>query len=283
LLDNISGIAWNGTMWIAVGDGPNIAQDTRSNMIYSYDGINWTNNVSFATLARSQVYAIAWNGSVWVAGGYKVESPLNLYYSSDGLNWTRTASTLFNLVNKIAWNGTMFVAIGAYIYGGGENNVFTIFGLLALYYVFITQQWSPKKLLSYVNWEVILVVGAVIILGNYFKMYENEYSGYIKSAGLDPTTFLGMLMISLVGFTASFLMGSSGKFVAFAVLLAQLFGPAYFLWFFAVDYAGYLLSPTHKCVMVGNRYFGTPYRTYYLALGSWAFLLLLTAGIFIFL
>ena len=177
----------------------------------------------------------------------------------------------------------MFVAIGAYIYGGGEDNVFAIFGLLALYYVFITQQWSPKKLLSYVNWEVILVVGAVIMLGNYFKMYENEYSAYIKSAGFDPTTFLGMLMLSLVGFAASFLMGSSGKFVAFAVVLAQLFGPAYFLWFFAVDYAGYLLSPTHKCVMVGNRYFGTPYKTYYLALGTWALLLLVTAGVFTFL
>ena len=177
----------------------------------------------------------------------------------------------------------MFVAIGAYIYGGGEDNVFAIFGLLALYYVFITQQWSPKKLLSYVNWEIILVVGAVIMLGNYFNMYENEYSAYIKSAGFDPTTFLGMLMISLVGFAASFLMGSSGKFVAFAVMLAQLFGPVYFLWFFAVDYAGYLLSPTHKCVMVGNRYFGTPYVTYYLALGAWALLLLLTAGVFTFL
>jgi hypothetical protein len=90
-------------------------------------------------------------------------------------------------------------------------------------------------------------------------------------------------MISLVGFAASFLMGSSGKFVAFAVMLAQLFGPVYFLWFFAVDYAGYLLSPTHKCVMVGNRYFGTPYVTYYLALGAWALLLLLTAGVFTFL
>jgi hypothetical protein len=177
----------------------------------------------------------------------------------------------------------MFVALGVYIWGGGEDNVFVIFGLLALYYVFITQQWSPKKLLSYVNWEVLLVVGAVIILGNYFKLYEKEYQAYIQSLGLDPTTFVGMLIISLVGFVASFLMGSSGKFVAFAVLLGQLFGPQYFLWFFAVDYAGYLLSPTHKCVMVGNRYFGTPLKTYYIALGSWAAILLVTAGALTFL
>lgn len=74
----------------------------------------------------------------------------------------------------------------------------------------------------------------------------------------------------------------TGKFVAFAVLLAQLFGQEFFLWFFAVDYAAYLLSPTHKCVMVGNRYFGTPLSTYYKALGTWGALLLITAGVFTF-
>ena len=82
-----------------------------------------------------------------------------------------------------------------------------------------------------------------------------------------------------IGFVASFLMGSSGKFVAIAVLMAQVFGIEYFLWFFAIDFTGYLLSPTHKCVAVGNRYFGTPLATYYKALGSWGALLLLTAGI----
>jgi hypothetical protein len=176
----------------------------------------------------------------------------------------------------------MFIALGVYIWGGGENNVFAIFGLLTLYYVIITQQWNYKKLLSYVNWEVILTVAVVIMLGNYFKSQMDLYQAYIKGVGLDPTTALGMLAISLIGFGVSFLMGSSGKFIAIAVLMAQVFGVEYFLWFFAVDYAGYLLSPTHKCVMVGNRYFGTPLKKYYIALGSWAAVLLATAGIFTF-
>jgi hypothetical protein len=92
-----------------------------------------------------------------------------------------------------------------------------------------------------------------------------------------------MLVISVIGFVVSFLMGSSGKFIAVAVLMAQVFGVEYFLWFFAIDFAGYLLSPTHKCVMIGNRYFGTPVSTYYKALGSWGFLLLAVAGITTFL
>jgi hypothetical protein len=177
----------------------------------------------------------------------------------------------------------MFIALGVYIWGGGEENVFPIFGLLTLYYVFITQQWSPKKLLGYIRWDVLAWVGVVIILGNYFKSYNGEFTTMIKGAGLDPHTFAGMLAISVIGFIVSFLMGSSGKFIAVAVLMAQVFGVEYFLWFFAIDFAGYLLSPTHKCVMIGNRYFGTPVSTYYRALGIWVLLLLATSGVITFL
>jgi hypothetical protein len=169
----------------------------------------------------------------------------------------------------------MFVAIGAYIY---TNNYILCFGLLALYYIIITQQWNFRKLLGYINWEVIITVAVVIALGNYFKSEQAYFQGLIKGLGVDPATFLGMLTISAVGFGSSFLMGSSSRFIALAVLMAQLFGVEYFLWFFAIDFAGYLLSPTHKCVMIGNRYFGTPYKTYYIALGSWVGILLAVAG-----
>ena len=177
----------------------------------------------------------------------------------------------------------MFIALGVYIGLGGEGHVFPIFGLLTLYYVIITQQWSPKKLLGYIRWDVIAWVGAVIILGNYFKSHNGAFLDMIKSSGLDPHTFVGMLIISVIGFVVSFLMGSSGKFIAVAVLMAQVFGVEYFLWFFAIDFTGYLLSPTHKCVMIGNRYFGTSIPTYYKALGTWALLLLATSATITFL
>lgn len=173
----------------------------------------------------------------------------------------------------------MFVAIGSYIY---TNNFILCFGLLALYYIIITQQWNLKKLLGYINWEVLITVGVVIMLGNYFKSQSGAFEAFIKGSMIDPQTVVGMIIISSVGFVASFLMGSSGKFIALAVLMAQVFGVEYFLWFFAIDYVGYLLSPTHKCVMVGNRYFGTPVSTYYKALGSWGALMLATAGLLTF-
>jgi hypothetical protein len=173
----------------------------------------------------------------------------------------------------------MFIAIGAYVYGVSHV---LCFGLLSLYYVLITQQWSPSKLLGYIRWDVLAWVAAAMMLGNYMKTYGGAWEAMLKTSVLDPHTFVGMAIISGIGFVASFLMGSSGKFVAIAVLMAQVFGVEYFLWFFAIDFSAYLLSPTHKCVMVGNRYFNTPLSTYYKALASWGGLLLLTAGIFTF-
>ncbi len=175
----------------------------------------------------------------------------------------------------------MFVAIGFYIYN--KDWMVGCFGFLTLYYILITQQWDFKKLISYVRWDVLLWVGAVIMLGNYMKSHGSEFEALLKNSGVDPHTFYGMAIISAIGFASSFLMGSSGKFVAIAVLMAQLFGVEYFLWFFAIDFAAYLLSPTHKCVMVGHKYFNTPLSTYYTALGGWAALLLATSGVITFL
>jgi hypothetical protein len=175
----------------------------------------------------------------------------------------------------------MFVAIGCYVYNA--NWMIGCFGFLTLYYVLITQQWSIKKLLGYIKWDVLLMVGAVIMLGNYMKTNSGAFEAIIKNSILDPHTFAGMTIISAIGFVASFLMGSSGKFVAIAVLMSQVFGMEYFLWFFAIDFSAYLISPTHKCVMVGHRYFKTPLNTYYKALGAWGSILLTTAGVITFL
>jgi hypothetical protein len=175
----------------------------------------------------------------------------------------------------------MFVAIGMYIYN--SDWMIGCFGFMTLYYVMISQQWNIKKLLAYVRWDVLAWVATVIMLGNYMKSYDSSWQTMLKASVLNPHTLTGILIISAIGFTSSFLMGSSGKFIAIAVIMAQVFGKEYFLWFFALDFSGYLLSPMHKCVMIGNKYFGTPIKTYYKALGTWAALLLITAGVITFL
>lgn len=175
--------------------------------------------------------------------------------------------------------GPLVLAVIAYAQG---VSAVVSFGLLAGYYMLITQQWNPNKLRAYINWEVLIVVGVAIVVGNIFKSYEKEFQAIIENTAFDMNTVIGVIVVSAMGFVFSFLMGSSGKFIALAALMSQLYGIEYFVWFFAVDYVGYLISPTHKCVMVGNRYFGTPFGTYWKALSIWSILLLMSAGLITF-
>ena len=192
-----------------------------------------------------------------------------------------TPITDFNFkISEIVRNVVpMIAAIAATIKG---VDVAWAFGLLTLYYCLITRTWNIKKLLSYVNWEVIIIVAVIIAFGNYVKGYEKEITAYIKESSFDIKTLEGLLLVSTIAFSSSLLLGSSGRFVAMAVLLTQLYGQQYFLWFFALEYAGYLLSPAHKCVAVGKSYFGTPITKYYKILSLWAVLLISTGGIFTF-
>jgi hypothetical protein len=167
----------------------------------------------------------------------------------------------------------MFVAIGLYIYG---TDKLICFGALASYYVIITRY---VNILKYINWNLIIIVASVIILSNYIKLHSGELEMFIKSTSYNMDTIYGFIGISVGAFMFSFITGSSGKFIALAIVLSQLFGHEYFLWFFTLEYAAYLISPTHKCVAVGNQYFGTTLSTYYKALITWGVLLTLTTGI----
>lgn len=197
--------------------------------------------------------------------------------------WSRIDETDINIVqttpDRLAVIRDVFPMVAAIIGYVFSENFYITFGVLAIYYMALTSTWSPKKLLDYINIDVLLIVGVVIICSAFFQTYNNEFKENIINIGLDPNDIFGMIGITAIGFISSFLMGSSGKFVAIAVLMAQIFGIEYFLWFFAVDYSAYLISPTHKCVLLGNRYFGTPYSTYYMALMMWVALLLSIAGV----
>lgn len=162
------------------------------------------------------------------------------------------------------------------------NNYIMCFGLLALYYMILTQTFNLKKLCSYINWEVISTVAVVIVLGSIIKTYDKQLQSYIMNLGIEPTGFISILIFTVLGFTFNFLMGSSSKFIAFAILTTSLLGMQYFLWFFVIDYVGYLLSPTHKCFAIGNRYFNTPLIEYTKAVSLWCLLLLITAGVITF-
>jgi hypothetical protein len=176
------------------------------------------------------------------------------------------------------------IAIISYMMLGGEGPeaVFPVFGLLLLYYVVLTKSYDIKRLFSYVNWPTVAIVAVVFASSSYMQEHREWIEESVKSIGLDMHTFKGVFYISLLTFLASFSMGSDGKFAALTVLMATVFGKEYLLWFFALDYAGYLLTPMHECVMIGKRYFGTTLTTYYTALIGWVVLLITVAGVFTF-
>jgi hypothetical protein len=170
-------------------------------------------------------------------------------------------------------------AIGGVIYG--VEPAFA-FGALTLYYMIVTMTWDYKKLMSYINWEVIVWVFIIIALSNFARGYTNEIKGLLQNTIFDTQTLMGWVSLSVVSFGSAFALGSSSRFVALAVILASVYGAEYFVWFFAVEFAGYLLSPMHKCAAIGMTYFGTPFKRYASALGVWAVSVVGVAGVFTF-
>jgi hypothetical protein len=84
-------IAWNGTEWIAGGNG-----------VYyrSTNGITWT-----TTSIGFDLAALAWNGVYWVAAGQS-----GIYTSTDGTTWTNRVTGFHG--TGVAWSGRMWLVIG---------------------------------------------------------------------------------------------------------------------------------------------------------------------------
>jgi hypothetical protein len=202
-----------------------------------------------------------------------------LYIKEGDVVITPTLSFDFKISEIVRNVMPMILAVAAIING---VSFIWAFGLLTFYYCLITQIWDIKKLLSYVNWELVLIVALLIVFSNFARSYEAEITQFIKDSNFDIATTTGLILVSLTAFVSGLVLGSSGRFIALAVLLTQLYGMNYFVWFFALEFAGYLLSPAHKCVGIGKSYFGTPILKYVLVLSIWGLLVVATAGVMTF-
>jgi len=189
------------------------------------------------------------------------------------LNIQRDHFKISNIIRNVF---PFIVAIGVAV--SGVNPVIT-FGVLLLYYMTLTMEWDFKKLLSFVNWKLIVWVAVIIVLANYTTSHTDDINAFFENSAFDINTTTGFLTVSGLSFAAAFLFGSSGRFAAITTILTLIYGVDYFVWFFAIDYVGYLISPMHKCMAIGKLYFGTPWRKYFSALGLWALLLISAGGI----
>jgi|TARA_B110000211_G_scaffold209909_1_gene247581 hypothetical protein len=158
-------------------------------------------------------------------------------------------------------------------------NFLWAFGLLTAYYMVVTQTFDFKKLIGYVDWKIVAWVAGIIFLSNVVRTHTGEINSFLQSTGLDITTAFGFIAITLLSFIGAFVLGSSSRFGAITVLLTSIYGIEFLPWFFAVDFAGYIMSPMHKCVAIGKMYFGTKLSTYGIILTGWSALLIATAGV----
>lgn len=123
---------------------------------------------------------------------------------------------------------------------------------------------------SYIKWKTLGLVYGAIVLGNYAKLYSSELMAWI-------TNYQGsFFLVSLTAFCAAWIMGSSGKFAGIVAVLCGIFGVEYLTYFMAIEFAAYLLSPTHKCNAISCGYFETPLKYYYSILLIWAITIIIT-------
>jgi hypothetical protein len=142
-------VAWNGRMWVAVGNMSGFANantyngQPSSTIQYSLNGSNWNSvfNGGFATAcnaASPRGYAggtgISWNGRMWIASGEGASATdfkSTLQYSYDGSNFFAINSatgfvdpgtTYLNVTFRPIWNGRMWIAGRAVAAGTTTNN-----------------------------------------------------------------------------------------------------------------------------------------------------------------
>jgi hypothetical protein len=134
--------------------------------------------------------------------------------------------------------------------------------LITLYYIFfvleesdvVVNKMQHKKqnfnLLKSIKWDVAIFVAMVIVAGNTIKIYSNSMLDFMM------TYNSSILFAGIIAFVSSFILGSSSKFAGITTLLVSIFGLNYLPLLFALGYSGYLISPTHKCLVITKTYFG---------------------------
>ena len=101
------GVAWNGTLWVAVGQGTAAGGASTTTIATSPDGITWTpvNNSNYLFYPG---YGVDWNGTLWVAVGGVGEGTNTIATSPDGITWTGLGTSIFSQYGRgVAWNGTL--------------------------------------------------------------------------------------------------------------------------------------------------------------------------------
>ena len=89
---------------VAYGNSTYVVVGTNGNILYSLDGITWTNTNSGTT---SNLTTIAYGSGIFVAGGTNG----TVIYSTDGKVWQKSGAVSYTTVNNITFGNSLFVAV----------------------------------------------------------------------------------------------------------------------------------------------------------------------------
>ena len=186
-------ICYNGSTFVA---GGNLSPTNTATMVYSIDGINWTNCINTFKYA---CYTISYNGTLWVAGGdISGNSGITTKYSLNGISWTDINTNLFNSkCTSLTWNGTYWIAGGdisnntIMVYSSCTYNHSSIMGLPVINWVPITYSGATAQCLSITSRRVLPFVGLptqintivnYAVYGNTTPL-NNHYTSWVDMTG----------------------------------------------------------------------------------------------------
>ena len=186
----------------------------------------------------------------------------NLEYVRD-FNWRRAITGWAPLIATVI----LLLNTGK----GGAIFFFPWFGAMCAYYSIVYRDWKWGR---WIDAKFAVIATIVLAFGGIVGQIKEPVMAYLNAATPDM-----LIPASLVAMVAAYIMGSSGKYAGMTSVLVSIFGPQYLVWFLCTEYSGYLISPAHKCLMIGQQYFGTPWKKYMVVLSRLCAILIAYAAI----
>ena len=186
----------------------------------------------------------------------------NLEYVRD-FNWRRAITGWAPLIATVI----LLLNTGK----AGAPFFFPWFLAMSIYYSIVYKDWKWGR---WLDGKFAIIATIVLAFGGIVGQIKEPVMAYLKAATPDM-----LIPASLVAMVAAYIMGSSGKYAGMTSALVAVFGPQYLVWFLCTEYSGYLVSPAHKCLMIGQQYFGTPWKKYMVVLSRLCAILIAYAAI----
>ena len=186
----------------------------------------------------------------------------NLEYVRD-FNWRRAITGWAPLIATVI----LLLNTGK----AGAPFFFPWFLAMSIYYSIVYKDWKWGR---WLDGKFAIIATIVLALGGVVGLIKTPVMEYLKAATPEM-----LIPASLVAMVAAYIMGSSGKYAGMTSVLVSIFGPQYLVWFLCTEYSGYLISPAHKCLMIGQQYFGTPIKKYMVVLSRLCAILIAYAAI----